>query len=41
LKQHTLLKVGDKIVGAIDVGGRKTDHECALAGIEKIQSRLK
>jgi len=36
-----LLKVGDKIVGAIGVGGGKTDHECALAGIEKIQSRLK
>lgn len=35
------LKVGDKIVGAIGVGGGKTDHECALAGIEKIQSRLK
>lgn len=36
-----LLKVGDKIVGAIGVGGGKTDHECALAGIEKIQGRLK
>ena len=36
-----LLKVGDRVVGAIGIGGGKTDHECALAGIEKIQSRLK
>lgn len=36
-----LIKVGDKVVGAIGVGGGKTDHECALAGLEKIQSRLK
>jgi len=36
-----LLKVGDKVVGAIGVGGGSTDHACALAGIEKIQGRLK
>ncbi|RYY02510.1 MAG: heme-binding protein [Gammaproteobacteria bacterium] len=36
-----LLKVGDEIIGAIGVGGGKTDEPCALKGIEKIQSRLK
>ncbi|MES2673687.1 MAG: heme-binding protein [Pseudomonadota bacterium] len=36
-----LLKVGDEIIGAIGVGGGKTDEPCALAGVQKIQSRLK
>ena len=36
-----LLKVGDEIIGAIGVGGGKTDEPCALKGIEKIQARLK
>ena len=36
-----LLKVNDEIIGAIGVGGGKTDEPCALKGIEKIQSRLK
>lgn len=39
-----LLKVGDDIVGAIGVGGARgseKDHDCALAGIEKIQARLR
>lgn len=35
-----LLKAGDKIIGAIGVGGGKTDEPCALKGIEKIQARL-
>lgn len=38
-----LLKVGDDLVGAIGVGGARgseKDHDCALAGIEKIQARL-
>jgi uncharacterized protein GlcG (DUF336 family) len=35
-----LLKVNDEIIGAIGVGGGRTDEECALAGIQKIQSRL-
>jgi uncharacterized protein GlcG (DUF336 family) len=39
-----LLKVGDEIVGAIGVGGARgseNDEACALAGLERIQSRLK
>lgn len=36
-----LLKVGDEIIGAIGVGGGKTDEPCALAGVQKIQARLK
>jgi uncharacterized protein GlcG (DUF336 family) len=36
-----LLKVGDEIIGAIGIGGGKTDEPCALKGIEKIQARLK
>ena len=36
-----LLKVGDEILGAIGVGGGKTDEPCALKGVEKIQARLK
>jgi uncharacterized protein GlcG (DUF336 family) len=39
-----LLKVGDEIVGAIGVGGARgseNDEACAIAGLEKIQSRLK
>lgn len=39
-----LLKVGDEIVGAIGVGGARgseNDEACALAGLAKIQSRLK
>ena len=35
-----LLKVNGEIIGAIGVGGGRTDEECALAGIQKIQSRL-
>ncbi len=35
-----LLKVNDEIIGAIGVGGGRTDEECALAGIERIQARL-
>ena len=35
-----LIKVGDEIIGAIGVGGGKTDEPCALAGLQKIQSRL-
>lgn len=36
-----LLKVNGEIIGAIGVGGGSTDHDCAIAGIEKIQGRLK
>ena len=36
-----LITKGDKIVGAIGVGGGRTDHECALAGLKKIQDRIK
>lgn len=36
-----LIKVGDEIIGAIGVGGGKTDEPCALAGLQKIQARLK
>jgi uncharacterized protein GlcG (DUF336 family) len=36
-----LLTVGDDIIGAIGVGGGKTDEPCALAGVQKIQARLK
>ncbi|MFT3735505.1 MAG: heme-binding protein [Rhodocyclaceae bacterium] len=39
-----LLKVGDEIVGAIGVGGARgseKDEACALAGVQKIQARLK
>lgn len=36
-----LLKVGDEIIGAIGIGGGKTDEPCALAGVQKIQARLK
>lgn len=36
-----LIKVGDEIIGALGVGGGKTDHDCAVAGLEKIKSRLK
>ena len=35
-----LLKVGDEIIGAIGIGGGKTDEPCALAGVQKIQARL-
>jgi uncharacterized protein GlcG (DUF336 family) len=38
-----LLKVGDTIIGAIGVGGARgseNDEACALAGIQKVQSRL-
>lgn len=35
-----LLKVGDEIIGAIGVGGGRTDADCALAGVDKIQARL-
>jgi uncharacterized protein GlcG (DUF336 family) len=36
-----LLKVGDEIIGAIGVGGARIDEPCALAGLAKVQSRLK
>ncbi|GGY71672.1 hypothetical protein GCM10011613_15650 [Cellvibrio zantedeschiae] len=36
-----LIKVGDEIIGAIGVGGGRTDEPCALAGLQKIQARLK
>lgn len=36
-----LLKVGDEIIGAIGIGGGKTDEPCALAGVQRIQARLK
>lgn len=36
-----LLKVGDEIIGALGVGGGRTDHDCAVAGVQKIQDRLK
>jgi len=36
-----LIKVGDEIIGAIGVGGGKTDEPCALAGLQKVQARLK
>jgi uncharacterized protein GlcG (DUF336 family) len=38
-----LLKVGDEVIGAIGVGGARgseNDEACALAGVQKIQSRL-
>lgn len=36
-----LIKNGDEIIGAIGVGGAKTDEECALAGIDKFEVRQK
>lgn len=39
-----LLKVGDDVIGAIGVGGAKgseKDEACAVAGLQKIKSRLK
>lgn len=36
-----LIKNGDEIIGAIGVGGAKTDEECALAGIDKFEARQK
>lgn len=39
-----LLKVNDEVIGAIGVGGARgseKDEECALAGIQKVQARLK
>lgn len=35
-----LLKAGDDVIGAIGVGGGRTDEECAVAGLQAIQSRL-
>lgn len=35
-----LIKVGDEIIGAIGVGGGRTDEPCAIAGLNKIQGRL-
>lgn len=35
-----LIKVGDEVIGAIGVGGGRTDEPCAVAGLQKIQSRL-
>ncbi len=39
-----LLKVGDDVIGAIGVGGAKgseKDEACAVAGLQKIQRRLR
>jgi len=39
-----LLKVNDEIIGAIGVGGARgseNDEACALAGLQRIQARLK
>jgi len=36
-----LLKVNGEIIGAIGVGGARTDEACALAGLQKVQDRLK
>ncbi len=39
-----LIKVGDEIIGAIGVGGARgsdVDEACAVAGLQKIQLRLK
>lgn len=35
-----LIQVGSEVIGAIGVGGGKTDEPCALAGLNKIQRRL-
>ncbi|MGY1489290.1 GlcG/HbpS family heme-binding protein [Methylobacillus pratensis] len=35
-----LIKANGQVLGAIGIGGAKIDEECALAGLEKIQSRL-
>ncbi len=35
-----LIKVGEEIIGAIGVGGGRTDEPCAIAGLQKIQARL-
>ncbi len=35
-----LIQVGDEIIGAIGVGGGRTDEPCAIAGLQKIQARL-
>jgi uncharacterized protein GlcG (DUF336 family) len=35
-----LIRVGDEVIGAIGVGGGRTDEPCALAGLQKVQSRL-
>jgi uncharacterized protein GlcG (DUF336 family) len=39
-----LLKAGDEVIGAIGVGGAKgseKDEACAIAGLRKVESRLK
>jgi uncharacterized protein GlcG (DUF336 family) len=36
-----LLKVNGEIIGAIGVGGARIDEPCALAGLQKVQDRLK
>ncbi len=35
-----LIQVGGEIIGAIGVGGGKTDEPCAVAGLNKVQTRL-
>jgi uncharacterized protein GlcG (DUF336 family) len=35
-----LIKVGEEIIGAIGVGGGRTDEACAIAGLQKIQPQL-
>lgn len=39
-----LIKVGEEIIGAVGVGGARgseVDEACAVAGLQKVQSRLK
>jgi uncharacterized protein GlcG (DUF336 family) len=35
-----LIKVNEEIIGAIGVGGGRTDEACAIAGLQKIQPKL-
>jgi uncharacterized protein GlcG (DUF336 family) len=35
-----LIKVNEEVIGAIGVGGGRTDEACALAGLQKIQPQL-
>lgn len=35
-----VIKVDDRVIGAIGVGGGRTDHACAAEGLAKIQARL-
>jgi uncharacterized protein GlcG (DUF336 family) len=40
-KGGVLLKVGEKVIGAIAVSGGGHDEECALIGVHTIENRLK